>query len=174
MGKIRSIEIRTTCKVCGKKLTGNKRTYCSIKCRNKVYYKRKGGAEYQREYLYRKRDKNTDGLIKCELCGRFYKFLAPHLRQIHEVDIFDYKKEYGIDRGRGLITDEIKKIKRAYVKETYPEIIQNNLIKNGVKTRYTKGDTRAGNYERSEETKKQLKNLYKTTKNYKQKYETKK
>lgn len=112
---------------------------------------------WQREYNDKKRAMCLEGLIKCEICGKYYKFLAPHLRQTHGVGTEEYKEEYGINRSRGLITKEIKEKKRFYVKEVYPDVIQNNLIKKGDKTRFKKGDKTLGKYERRLETMRVLK-----------------
>jgi hypothetical protein len=68
----------------------------------------------------------------------------------------------GIDQGRGLITKELKKIKRDHV-------MANGTIQNlitGIKTRYKSGDKRVGNYERSEETLSRLRNLHSFRKVY--------
>lgn len=137
----------------------NKKSYkfCSKKCRDKFHNKKNYNSEKQRFYLDRKRQKNTEGLIQCSICGKYYKFLDPHLRQTHKMSVKEYKEEYGINRSRGLITNEIKKIKRDYVKETYPKIIENNLIKKGKKTRFVKGDKTLGKYKRREETLQTLK-----------------
>ena len=144
------------CLICGKELISKQKKYCGEKCRTKFYNKKHYNPERQKAYLDKKRQENIEGLIQCKICDKYYKFLGPHVRQTHKITLDEYKEEFGLNKTKSLITEEIKKIKREYVKKIYPEVVENNLIKKGRKTRYIKGDIRAGNYERREETLKVL------------------
>lgn len=69
----------------------------------------------------------------------------------------DYKSEFGLDQGKGILPDDLKEIKKNHV-------FENGTVKNlekGKETRFKKGDENIGRYERSKQTLDRLKNLYK-------------
>ena len=69
----------------------------------------------------------------------------------------DYKLEFGLDQGRGILPDDLKEIKKNHV-------FENGTVKNlkkGKKFWFKKGDKSLGRYERSKQTLDKLKNLYK-------------
>lgn len=40
--------------------------------------------------------------VTCLLCGKPYKFLAPHIKRVHNLPAPDYKERFGIPQNRGL------------------------------------------------------------------------
>ena len=57
-----------------------------MSCRNKYWYKKRGGAETQRQKYACEEGEGE----QCLLCGNWYKDLAPHLRQTHHMSQSDY------------------------------------------------------------------------------------
>ena len=55
--------------------------------------------------------------IICLLCGKHYRALGNHLRVSHEVDIDDYKKNYGILWGKSLTCNELHEKQSDHAKE---------------------------------------------------------
>ena len=55
--------------------------------------------------------------IICLLCGKHYRALGNHLRVSHEVDIDDYKKNYGILWTKSLACNELHEIQSDRAKE---------------------------------------------------------
>ena len=55
--------------------------------------------------------------IICLLCGKHYRALGNHLRVSHEVDIDDYKKNYGIFWTKALTCNDLRKDQSDIAKE---------------------------------------------------------
>lgn len=141
------------CKECKKEFTpvrnANNIKYCSAKCRESTY------KEYRKKWQDNNRAKYANGKLECLICnGWFYK-ICSHTWQTHGVDNRAYKKMFGIDLGKGLVSEAYKQHKREMVKNN-PQIISNNLLKAGKASRFSKGDPRF-HYVRSAETLQRLK-----------------
>lgn len=92
--------------------------------------------------------------LQCQICFKFYNHLGSHVAGGHGILAREYKKQFGINVKRGLITEEIKEKHRANLT---PEIIA-NLTKLGESTRYKPGEVPT--YSRSDETKERLKHQF--------------
>lgn len=134
--------------------------FCSVQCRNKHYAQTMPSRqkEYQRERknAIEQRDRKKRGKLQCLICGLWYKAPLHHAWQIHGVDEAAYKKHFGLDHKKGLITARLKEIKKAHV---FANETVNNL-KAGKPFRFVPGDTRAGRYERSAQTLSKLRVLH--------------
>lgn len=132
---------------------GNKKLYCSTLCRNKAYYKKKGGAEAQREYIDKIRQKDNRGKIKCEICGKYYRQVGSHVWGTHRITAREYREAYGFDVKRGQLPEDYRKLKAE-------QAIECGGVKNlklGKKFWFKKGDPRVGRYTRSKQTLERLK-----------------
>jgi len=75
---------------------------------------------------------NQAGLIKCEVCGGFFKRPATHARQKHNTSALEYKKMFGLALYSGICSDESRALSRA-------KFVDNNQVVNGAGTRFKKG-----------------------------------
>ena len=91
------VEIRTTCKVCGKKLPNKRyRTYCSTKCRVKAKNDKQKKDGYFTKYQQARREKIASsyepGKEQCHVCGGWYRNLERHFTKRHEkIETFEWK-----------------------------------------------------------------------------------
>lgn len=96
---------------------------------------------------------NSNGLPKCELCGKFFIRVLSHVRQKHNITAREYKKLYGFDLIKGIISEESRKKSREAVYKNYEEVISINLLHKGDKTRFKKGNQGRTRDQVSEQTK---------------------
>lgn len=82
---------------------------------------------------------NEDGLPKCEICGKFFDRVISHVRQKHEMNEREYKKEFGFDLKKGICSKESSEKTRVRTLENYDKVIDLNLVTKGVKTRFRQG-----------------------------------
>lgn len=82
---------------------------------------------------------NTDGLPICFICGEAFHRVLIHVRQKHNMTALDYKKKFGLDVKKGIISEESKLKSRKATLANYNTVIEVNLKKRGEKTRFTKG-----------------------------------
>lgn len=129
--------------------------YCSIKCRNKVNYIRLGGADYQRAYLEKQREKDGRERIKCELCGKFYRQVGSHVYMTHGVLARDYREAFGFDVKRGQLPADLRELFAQQCREN--GTVDN--LKKGIKHWFKKGQAGLGTYHRSDQTMRRLKTL---------------
>jgi predicted nucleic acid-binding Zn ribbon protein len=156
------VEIRTTCKTCDAPITKKRwRRFCSAKCRNKFYNKKR----YESQAKWQ-RDKNdaiasvaSPHKLQCKICGRWYVQVGSHIYWRHRMLARDYRKEYGFDVKKGQLPGWYRKIKGG-------QVFENGTIKNlevGKKYWFKEGQPGVGIYERSPETMARLHNLRKLT-----------
>lgn len=145
------------CKICETSLEDipNRYKYCSDECHTKQ--KNKDNRMYQLNWRRKKEGKEPitkDDMIECELCEKLFVQLGTHVQSSHNMSAREYKKRFGLDVSKGLVPDW-------YHEEKSRETIENkswaHLPEVGKETRFKPGSTRAGRYERSEETKQRLK-----------------
>lgn len=82
---------------------------------------------------------NEDGKPICHICGKAYNKLLTHVWQIHGLSAREYKKEFGLDVIKGIMSEESTKIASNKAYENYDLVVKKNLIENGMKTRFIKG-----------------------------------
>lgn len=128
--------------------------------------------EYQRirkDKLAKYPDKDK---LQCLICKNYYKRVCSHVRQRHGMNAREYKKEFGLDNKKGLMTEQARETMKKHTEKNRKIVIDRNLLIGGVKTRYKKGDNGIGTYERSSQSKKRLSKLYTLTKVFKNKHKT--
>lgn len=130
--------------------------FCSVKCRNKNLYHERGGAEWQREYLSKKQEKDGRPKVQCLICGKWYRQVGTHIVQVHKITAREYREQYGFDVKRGQLPEDYRKLKSITA-------VENGTAKNlkaGKKFWFKKGQAGVGRYERSEQTKERLKHQF--------------
>lgn len=85
---------------------------------------------------YGKVIKSSDGMVVCHICGEKFRKLGAHIVQKHDMTSWQYKVMFGLDVGKGLISDEHKQYLHDCVKRNYDVCVAKNLIEGGVATRY--------------------------------------
>lgn len=83
--------------------------------------------------------KSPDGRLICHICGQPFVKLGSHVVQKHGMTSRQYKQMFGLDVGRGLITNEHKEHLRGCVMRNYNKVVAENLIECGDSTRFTPG-----------------------------------
>lgn len=145
-----------SCKMCHKPILrlsprANNVKYCAS-YRLEVYKYKEYRSAYQRARNDTQATKETHGKLMCLICGKYYKKPISHAWQRHGFHEAEYKRAHGLDHKKGLITDRTREVLREHVKDNYAEVVEKNLLQNGKRSRFTKGDPRAGRYERSAQT----------------------
>lgn len=145
------------CKFCQKEYTphSNHSKYCSIECRHKQEYINRGGAEFQREYLAKRRCETYGHkqMIKCQICKKYFRQVGTHIVQAHGITAREYREAYGFDLKRGQLPEDLREIKAEHVFENGTV----NNLKAGKKFHFKKGQAGVGVYKRSAETMERLK-----------------
>jgi len=165
MGKNFSVEVRTHCKICGKKLPNRRyRTYCSDVCRNARNNAKQKEKGYNVEWQRKKRDaealKPDPNKVQCLICSKWYVQVCSHVQQIHGMTGREYREYFNLEVKRGVVPKWYRKMKGE-------QAIENGTVKNldkGVKFRFKKGQKGVGVYERSTITKDRLRTLNKLRK----------
>lgn len=152
------------CKQCGGPIErgprANNKKFCSVLCRETFSYE--SGKDRLRwtkanAKAAHSRARYAPGKKQCLECLGWYKAPLHHAWQIHNLSEAEYKKKHGLDHKKGIITSSLKERKGEAVFEN--GTVEN--LKKGKKNWFKKGDTRAGRYERSAQTKARLKNQFK-------------
>jgi hypothetical protein len=94
---------------------------------------------------YGKIEYNENGLPKCEICGEHYHRVNAHVRQVHGLSAREYKLQFGFDLIKGICSRESSERTREKTMSNYEIVISQNLIVNGIDTRFkvgSKGRTR--------------------------------
>lgn len=99
---------------------------------------------------------DEEGKPKCEICGKYFHRVLSHVRQKHEMNERDYKKDFGFDLSKGICSKESKEKSRKAVYDNYDKVIQNNLVMKGAKTRFSDGHSGRTRDMVSAQTKKML------------------
>ena len=100
--------------------------------------------------------KTPDGKIVCHICGNAYTKLGSHVFQKHNMTSREYKEMFGLEVGRGLITEEHRQHLKSQVMRNYDKVVADNLIKGGAGTRYKVGGAGRPKSKLSEQTLRKL------------------
>ena len=84
---------------------------------------------------------NNLGLVKCEICGEYFNKVVSHTRQKHGMLAREYKKTFGFDNKRGIMSQKSRNLARERNAENYKKVVEGNLIKDGKTTRFSPGST---------------------------------
>jgi len=131
------VEIRKTCKVCGKPLGKRFRTFCSKECRqistNLRHY------QYQKKWARKKRAEYSPDKKKCAICGGWYVQVGSHIVQQHKMTAREYREEFNFPVKRGILPAWYRKIKSDTTIENKTYL----NLKKGKHKQFKKGDERA-------------------------------
>jgi len=158
------VEIRTTCKVCGKALPNARfRTFCSAKCRTGTYNKKQIASGYSKRYQRARNDAIASvpdpDKCQCLICGKWYVQVCSHVFHRHGMTGREYREYFKLEVKKGVVPDWYRKIKgdQAIDNETYKNLVA------GAKFRFKKGQKGCGVYERSPITIEKLRQNVKKT-----------
>ena len=82
---------------------------------------------------------DTYGCQYCHICGKSFKKVLAHVWQKHNISAISYKKLFGLYTSKGLLCPESRELAQQRNAENKESVIYNNLIKQGIKTRFKKG-----------------------------------
>ena len=91
---------------------------------------------------------------QCKICGKWFKRVCRHVCQAHGMSAREYKKMFGYDVKRGIMSEERREHMR---QQTLANGSYKHLLTTGVKSRFKKGHKY--NYVRSAQTLKRLRSL---------------
>lgn len=100
---------------------------------------------------------NNNGQPKCEICNKYFDRVISHVRQKHEINEKEYKKQFGFDLKKGICSKNSSEKTRLKTIDNYDKCIHRNLIIKGFKTRFNNGDIGRTKDKVSEQTKLRLK-----------------
>lgn len=95
---------------------------------------------------------DPDGKPICEICGKSFERVISHVRQKHFLSEKEYKVQFGFDLGKGICSKESAEKSRIKALENYDKVVGKNLILNGEKSRFKKGDQGRTRDQLSEQT----------------------
>lgn len=157
-------EKRTTCEVCGNKLSLYQRKFCSPICCRKFHNKKNATkqAEWQRKRNDLLASKPSSKKVQCLICGRWYVQVGSHIVQKHGYNTCrEYREDFGLEVKRGIVP-------KWYRKKKGDQALKNGTFENlkaGEKYWFKPNDKKAGKYKRSKITLERLsllgKRLYK-------------
>ena len=104
---------------------------------------------------------DEDGNPICEICNKSFKRVISHVRQKHDMNEREYKKTFGYDLKKGICSKKSAELSREKVFENYEKVVEKNLIKKGVKSRFTDGHKGRTKDKVSEQTLIRLKGQFK-------------
>ena len=81
---------------------------------------------------------NSDGLPKCEICGKCFNRIGLHLHHTHHITVRQYKKDFGLDFSQSLCSKKSSLKSRKSVMRNYDQCIRENLIVKN-RNKFTKG-----------------------------------
>ena len=86
-------------------------------------------------------DYSEDGKPICHVCGLAFDKVMSHVWQVHEMTENEYKKKFGLETTKGIMSEKSTKLARKQCLKNYALVCEENLLKNGVGTRFKKGST---------------------------------
>lgn len=99
---------------------------------------------------------DANGNPICHICGKGFRKLLSHVWQKHELYGNEYKEMFGLDKKKGIMSEEAKELLRQRVKENYDKVVTKNLLKGGEGSRFKAGGTGRTKDKISEQTRRQL------------------
>lgn len=100
---------------------------------------------------------DEDGKPICNICGKSFKKLISHVIQKHDMSGHEYKKLYGLDIHKSIMSLESQKLASLRAIENL-EKIKDNLVISGSSTRFKKGHNGRTREKVSPQTFRRLKN----------------
>lgn len=128
----------------------------------------RGNIELQTNHPnYGKVIKLPNGLLVCHICGKAFRKLGAHVVQKHNITSYQYKVMFGLETSHGLISEEHKQHLSDCVRRNFDLCVMQNLVQNGINTRFVKGHVGRTKDVVSEQTRLRLVAQGKSTKNLK-------
>ena len=75
----------------------------------------------------------------CHICGRAFNKLLTHVKQRHKMTPEEYKETFGLENGKGIVSDKFREVARQNVLDNYDVVVTENLMNKGTKTRFKSG-----------------------------------
>lgn len=75
----------------------------------------------------------------CHICGRAFNKLLTHVKQRHKMTPEEYKETFGLENGKGLISEKTRTVLQQKVMDNYDKVVVENLIKGGSATQFKTG-----------------------------------
>ena len=148
-----------TCPICGETTSRrmiNNKTYGRI-CDRCYQRKRRKKIVYPLP-AYGVIKYDPDGKPICHICGESYDKVLSHAYHTHGITAHDYKKEFGLDITKGIISEQARQTAKENTMKHYDKVVAENLTKRGVTTRFKKGHEGRPKEKMSEQTRLRLVN----------------
>lgn len=75
----------------------------------------------------------------CHICGRAFDKLLSHVKQRHKISAEEYKEKFGLDNGKGVVSEKTRTVLQQKVMDNYDKVVVENLIKGGSATQFKNG-----------------------------------
>lgn len=75
----------------------------------------------------------------CHICGRAYNKLMSHVRLKHDLSALEYKKIFGLNTTKGVVSPITADKLRMHVEKNYEVVVKSNLLVDGKSTRFVNG-----------------------------------
>lgn len=99
---------------------------------------------------------SDDGKPICHVCGLAFDKVLSHVWQVHEMTENEYKKQFGLETTKGIMSEKSTALARQRNRENYGIVVEENLLMAGEKTRFKQGSAGRTKDKVSEYTRKRL------------------
>jgi hypothetical protein len=99
---------------------------------------------------------SEDGKPICHVCGQAFDKVLSHVWQVHGMTEQEYKKQFGLETTKGIMSEKSTLLARQRNKENYAVVVEENLLVAGTETRFKKGSDGRTRDKVSEYTRKKL------------------
>lgn len=124
-------------------------------CRRCYQRERKSDIRY-RPPEYGEIKYSPEGKPICHICCKAYDKVLAHVWQVHKLSAREYKRDYGLDVIKGIMSEESTEIARQRNKENYDLVVEENLLDKGEETRFKEGFKGRTRDQMSEQTRRRL------------------
>jgi hypothetical protein len=104
---------------------------------------------------------DEDGKPICEICKKSFHRVIAHVRQKHNMNEREYKKQFGFDLRKGICSKESSELSREKLFDNAEICLNDNLLKKGEISRFKKGSKGRTKNQVSEQTRIMLRNRLK-------------
>jgi hypothetical protein len=99
---------------------------------------------------------SEDGKPICHVCGLAFDKVLSHVWQVHDMTEQEYKKQFGLETTKGIMSEKSTLLARQRNKENYAVVVKENLLVAGTETRFKQGSAGRTRDKVSEYTRKRL------------------
>lgn len=79
---------------------------------------------------------SPEGKPICHICCKAYDKVLSHVWQVHKLSAREYKRDFGLDVIKGIMSEESTEIARQRNKENYDLVVEENLLRRGEESRF--------------------------------------